>query len=187
MASIDNHVLEMLIARLNQQRGAVCQWMIPEDFCILSDEKAVGACPLHPRGIFHKQIEYNGVSYSTFSTSQKDSFITFKYSQSNQIGFGRMFSIFTHSRRANKSQNLSQTWLQVHSFTKVPARLKKFNPYDLVDAPNIQACLRAWAPTQDYMVKLEEIIAHCAWIMHKPGMIHKQLDIPTVALVSTER
>ncbi|KAH9808404.1 hypothetical protein DFH28DRAFT_1196264, partial [Melampsora americana] len=187
MITIENNVLKMLISQLNGQKDEVFQWMMPEDFCLLDRDEAVGFRPVQPRGIFHKQITHKDVSYSTFSGSQKDSFITFRCSETNQIGFGRIFSIFTHSRLSKNSENVSQTWLQVQCFTELPARLKKFDPFDQIDAPDVQICLRAWLPTKDCMVKLEEIVAHCAWMMYKPGVIHRQLDIPTVALVSTER
>lgn len=185
--TIDDHVLEMIIERLNGQKDEWFQWIMPEDFCLLRNDEAIGVRPLHPRGIFHKQVTYKDVSYSTFSGSQKDSFITFRC-ENNQVGFGRIFSIFTHYRLSENSETLSQTLLQVQCFPKLPAILKQFDPFKLIDAPpDTQICLRMWGPTRDCVIKLEEIVAHCAWMMYKPGLIHRQLNIPTVALVSTER
>lgn len=188
MITIEDCVLEMLIERLNGQKDKWFQWIMPQDFCSLSNGQVIGVRPLQPWGIFHKQITYKDVLYSTFSGSQKDSFITFRSGENNQIGFGRIFSIFTHRRLSGNSETLSQTWLHVQCFPKLPARLKQFDPVKLIGAPlDVQICLRSWGPTQHCMIKLEEIVAHCAWMMYKPGVIHRQLDIHTVALVSTDR
>jgi hypothetical protein len=187
MLSVDNNVLKLLIGRLNEEAGESCQWMTPEELCLLSEYEAAGILPVQPWAFFHKRITHMDVSFSTFLESQKDSFVAFRIGAASKISYGRIFSIFTHSRLSKDKKRYSQTWVHVQCFPEVPSRLKKYDPFHLIKAPDAQIHLRAWGPTKDTLVKLEEIIAHCVWMMYRPGLIHKNLDIPTVALVSTDR
>lgn len=46
LITIDNKVLNMLIDRLNLEEGQTTKWVSPEDFCLLSDNEAVGISPV---------------------------------------------------------------------------------------------------------------------------------------------
>lgn len=185
--TINDKVLNMLITRLNEEPGETRVWMSPEAFCLLSEDEAVGKSPVQAWGFFHKRVTHLEVGFSTFSSSQKDSFVAFRLGSTKKMGFGRIFSIFTHSTSSRGSLRNSQVWLQVQQFPEIPEKMEQFDPYRLVKTPEAQVFLCAWGPTKDCVTKLQEVVAHCTWMMYRPGLIHKKLDIPTVALVVNDR
>lgn len=175
--------LDMLVDRLNSEKTKVCKWMHPEKWALLSDEQAFGVCPVQAKGIPYKRVMYKDVWFTTFSTSQANSFVVFK--DSAGVGFGRIFSIFLHRRSPNPTQNIFDTWLNIQCFPPIPSKL--YEPFRHIQVPEMKTYLRAWGPTQDKLIKLDEIVSHCSWLMYKPGEVDSKLQIPTVALVCMDR
>lgn len=183
---LDDRILIMLVKRLNNQNSDKCQWLTPEKWAFLSKIDAIGCAPVAPRAFFYKRIRHMDVYFSTFTANPDDCFISFKSSVDKTISFGRIFSIFIHRRCPTPSENLFDTWLQVQKFPLIPTQLNKFNPWADSD-DDLQAYLRSWGPTEDCLVKLEEVVAHCSWVMYRPHEVHREIGIPTVALQSMER
>lgn len=187
MQPIRTDMLEKLAKRLSKEDQETCQWMIPDKLSLLSEEDALAYEPLPPQAFFYKWMMHRDVSYSTFSASQNDSFIEFKTSCTGTQRYGRIFSIFIHHRSPTQSENLLDTWLHVQSFPPIPTSLENFNPFRHTYGFHTQACLRAWGPTEDCIVKLDEVVAHCSWVLFKPGELNLNLKIHTVGLVSMAR
>lgn len=161
--------------------------MTPHDWSLLPDDEAFAYVPVQPRGTFCNRIMHKGVSYATFTASQIDSFVIFTSISSGKIAFGRIFSIFTHRRSPKPDKHCFDTWLHIQRFPAIPPKLEKFNPFNLAKAPDVQCYLRAWGPPEDCLVRIDNVLAHCTWMVYQAGELHKKLDIPTVGLISTER
>lgn len=185
--ALDKHVLNLLIKRLNEENTEKCTWMLPQHWCLLSKNESKGSAPLPAHAHFSKEVMHRDIQYSTFTQSPKNSFIIFKsWSGDNEVTeFGRIFSIFTHRRAPKPSENHFDTWIYVQRFPHLPPG--SYNPFSKLQADDVQFNIRAWGPTEDRIIKIDEVISHCAWMMYRPGEIHKELQVPTVALVSLER
>jgi hypothetical protein len=186
MQPVRADILKKLGERLNNEDQQY-QWMVPDELCLLSEDDALGYESLQPQAFFYKRIMHNSVSYASFSNSQNDSFIEFKIGTTGVHAYGRIFSIFIHRRSPTRSENIFDTWLHVQRFPQIPTSLEKFNPFRHTKGFHTQTCLRAWGPTEDCIVRLDEIVAHCSWVMFKAGEINSQLKIATVGLVSMAR
>lgn len=186
MDQIPEDVLKMLEKCLNCQNDQEYNWMIPDKLCLLPDEEAMEYVAVQPQAFFHNRVTHNGVTYSKFSASQDDSFVMFKTAQTGKECFGRIFSIFTHRQSPRPGQNVFATWLHIQRFQPMPKRFEKFNPFLQIQAPDVQSHLYAWGSTEDQLVQLEDIIAHCTWMMYRAGEL-RGIDIPTVAVLSMVR
>lgn len=182
---MDNIVLNMLVNYLNCQEDESCRWMVPDKWSLLSKSEAVGVSPVTSQATFYHQVEHQGVLYSTFTANQNNSLVVLKPDSKGDLSFGRIFSIFNHRRSLISGKHYFDTWVHIQSFPNLPA--KAFNPFDQIKSPNVQAHLRLWGPTEDRLVKINEISAHCAWIMYKPGEIHESIKFRTIALVCMNR
>lgn len=184
---IDEDVLKLLTEKLNKQEVQDCEWMTPAGISSLSDDDALAYSPVQPRGIFYKRVMHNGDSYSTFTSSKQDSFVVFKDSQIKGTHFGRIFAIFDHRRSPTPSQTLFDTWVQIQRFPEIPTIIQQHNPFSQCKQPDALSHLRAWGPTEQCLVKLEDIVAHCTWLMFRPGEVHPKIKVPTVGLTIMER
>lgn len=183
---IGNDVLKLLKKYLNKRaEHEPCLWVLPDEWCLMSDENQIGRAPIPPRAFFYKNIEHMDVSFSTFTANPNNSFIKIKTGSSEPPLFARIYSIFVHRRSPTSSENIFDTWLQVQCFPALPKGM--YNPLKQVESQELQAYLCAWGPTEDRLIKLNEVVSHCSWIMYKPNELGKWVDIPTVALVSMER
>lgn len=184
MESLDPVILKSLTKRLNKQRQDDCIWVMPEKWALMSKESSLGFSPVAAQGIFYNQVSHLDVNFSTFKASRKDSFVIFKSLQGDTC-FGRIYSIFTHRRIPEPNKIKKDTWLCVQAFR--PLSPSQYNPFSRIDAPDVQVEIRLWEKPESVLVRLDEVVAHCAWMMYKPGLIHKSLNVSTVALVSMER
>ncbi|KAH9818359.1 hypothetical protein DFH28DRAFT_888421, partial [Melampsora americana] len=184
---LSNTILNLLVKRLNEQHLEECIWVTPEKFTSLSETSNIGYAPVIPRAMLYKRVEHKGVWFSQFSESQADSFIKFKSRSHGSHNFGRINTIFLHRRAPHPSNNIFNTWLHVQSFPALGSALSNHDPFFRISMPAIQASLRVWQPTEDIIIRLDEVVAHCSWVMYKSGEINEHLDFPTVALLSMER
>lgn len=181
---LDEDVLKLLVNHLNDTKSERVKWVLPDEWCSMSNREIEGHTPVHGRAFFHKSIENMDVTFCTFTENPNNSFIMFK--RRGALLFGRIFSIFMHRRTPSptSSQSIMETWLKVQCF---PSILKRaYDPFSSIDS-SVQAHLRAWGPTQDILIKLCDIVAHCAWFMYKPGELHPKIGYPTVGLVCMAR
>lgn len=182
---IETRILSLLTEYLNKEKVDGCLWILPEEWCKRTKTENRGCSPLNPRAIFYKSIQHIDVTFSTFTENPNNSFISFKSQECKDDCFGRIFSIFVHRRSPKSSQNVVDTWLHVQKFPPLPS--KSYDPMLQAKAPDVQVYLRAWGPTQNVVIKLEEVVSHCSWIMYKSHELRRDLNFPTVALVSMER
>lgn len=182
--ALDDNVLNLLVKLLNDEKKETCVWMRPQEWCMLSPHESKGFALVPAHAYFSKNIFHKEVTYSTFTQSPKNSFIVFK-SRTGGTKFGRIFSIFTHRRAPKPLENIFDTWLYIQCFPKLPSEM--YNPLSKLKVHDVQFHIRSWGPTEDRLIKASEVVAHCSWVMYRPGEIHKELRVPTVALVSMER
>lgn len=158
--ALDINILKHLVQRLNSDRKNKCVWMLPQEWCLLSEHESKGFAPVPAHAHFINNLVHREVSYSSFTQSPKNSFIVFK-SRSNDkevVEYGRIFSIFTHRRAPTSSENLFDTWLYVQCFPKLPSGC--YNPFSNIQVDDIQFDIRAWGPTKDIIVRVDEVVAH---------------------------
>lgn len=115
----------------------------------------------------------------------KNSVIEFKSQFTGNISFGPIAKIFTHRRSPEPDNNIINTWLQVQIFPPVPHR--SYNPFASIKEPDVQAHLRMWYTASYEVILLEDVIAHCSWLMYEAGELHKDVHVPTISLVSMSR
>lgn len=185
MEKLDPIILNMLIERLNAQRKEDCTWVAPERWVSMSKQSSLGFAPVAARVLFYDQVTHLDVNFSVFIASRKDSFISYRSLHGGCKRFGRIHHIFVHRRTPEPNMNIKDTWLYVHSFH--PLSRDQYDPFSRINEPNVQAALRLWAEPEGVLVRLDEIVAHCAWMIYNPGSIHKTLMVPTVALLSMEQ
>lgn len=184
---IGEDVLNMLKNRLNADKSQGVKWVTPEEWCLHSANSVVKAAPVLGRAFFHKRIEHMNVTFSTFTDNPNNSFIMFKQNN-DEVLFGRIFSIFLHRRSfnpINQSETTIETWLKVQCFPTLTSN--QYNPFFLIQEPNVQVHLRAWSPTHDVLIKVDDILCHCSWCMYKPAEVHPKILIPTVSLLCMAR
>lgn len=184
MKPLNNQILHMLVKCLNEADDG-CEWMAPNSWAVLSKEEAIGRSPVQAQAIYHQKILHKDVLYSTFQTNQNNSFVACNTIENAPRIFGRISCIFQHRRSPSPGKHIFDNWVYLQCFPPLPKGLN--NPFSRLKSPNLQAYLRSWSPTKDRLVKLEDIQAHCVWIMYPPGEIHKDLQISTVALVVMQR
>lgn len=185
MESLNPNILDSLTKRLNRQRKEQCTWVMPDIWSMMSKKSSLGYAPVASRVIFYHHIPHLDVNFSAFQASRKDSFIVFKSLNQDKKQFGRIHSIFTHRRSPEPGKFINDTWVCVQVFQ--PLLSSHYNPFSRVAAPDVQVELRLWDGPETSLILLDEVVAHCAWIMYGPKSIHKDLNVSTVAMVSLER
>lgn len=185
MEPLSPDILRLLIKRLNTQALEDCVWVTPARWSAFSKESAFGCAPVTAQANFYNNVTHLEVSFSTFRATQKDSFIMFKSDSTGVSSFGRIHSIFVHRRSPEANKNIVDTWLNVQAFCKLQPG--QYNPFSRINEPNMQVELRQWDDPESVLVRLDEVVAHCAWMIYKPGDIHKSVKVSTVAMVSMDR
>lgn len=182
---VGRDVLILLSRYLNAEGEDGCVWMLPDEWAQKEAVDLDGFAPIPPRAFYYKNIEHLEVTFSTFTANPNNSFIQFTAGSPPRKKFGRIYSIFVHRRSPEHGKNIFDTWLHVQTFANLPHGV--YNPFSHVNAPNVQAHMCAWSPTQDLVIRLNDVESHCSWIMYRALELHRELKIPTVALVSMER
>ncbi|KAH9820789.1 hypothetical protein DFH28DRAFT_883987, partial [Melampsora americana] len=183
--SLDEEDLACLIRRLNDQGTDECIWVSPREWVAFKEDEGLGKAPVPPRAQFYNKIEHNDVSFSVFEKNLNDSFVVFRSRSDGFDSFGRIAKIFVHRRSPETKKTIIQTWLRVQTFK--PIQQSQYDPFKRLDMPDMNVHLRAWDDPEDRLVKLDEVVAHCSWLMYKPKLLHSDLKISTVALVSMVR
>lgn len=185
MEMIEPGILDLLTTRLNSQAQEDCTWVTPETWASMSKQSSLGFAPVSARALFYNHVRHLDVKFSTFKESRKDSFILFKSLHKGRRCFGRIQKILVHRRNPDRNKNIKDTWLYVHLFRQLSPN--QYNPFARIKEPNVPVELRLWETPESVLVRLDEVIAHCAWMMYSPASIHKSLKVSTVALLSMER
>lgn len=185
LEQLDNKILSLLIETLNRQKSKSCVWVPPDLWCSYSKDRMVGHSPCPARAILHTHVEKNDVTFSSLRANMKNSVIIFNLQSTGSESFGRITKIFTHRRSPRPDENLMDTWLHVQIFSPVPRQF--YNPFEHIKEPDVQAHLRLWYTTTEEVIRLDDVIAHCAWLMYQPGEIKGDIKVPTIALVSMKR
>lgn len=185
LEALNENVLSLLVERLNNQRQENCTWVTPKVWTSFSSDDALGYAPVPPRAFFQKRIHHHDVTYSTFETNPNDTFVSFKSFSDKSESFGRISKIFGHRRSPFVGENINDTWFLIHVFR--PLKSSQRNPFAAIKIPDIQTHLRLWAAPEDRIVRLDEIVAHCSWLMYKPKELDEDVNVGTVALVSMLR
>lgn len=183
LTALSDDVLELLVDYLNKSHREECIWLSPEDWASLSKSDSIGYSPVPARAQFHKRVQHTDGYISTFTQNPDDCIVYFKTPEGTDC-FARVFSIFSHCRAAVTSQNTTDLWLCVQCFPPLPRKLP--NPFNTSDF-EVQCALRMWSPTETKLIKLDEVIAQCAWVMYKPGDLNRHVNVPTIGMVILNR
>lgn len=184
LSSLPDNLLNLLVEYLNDTKEEECIWLRPNDWVSLIQSESIGYSPLSAQAQFHKRIEHLDGLVSTFTDNPDNSCIYFKNSDGTDA-FGRVFSIFSHFRAPAPSQNVTDVWLHVKCFP--PLISQYYNPFNFPEHVEVQCALRMWSPTVDKLIKLNDVIAQCTWIMYKAGEMNKYVDVPTIAMIILKR
>ncbi|EGG02330.1 uncharacterized protein MELLADRAFT_110191 [Melampsora larici-populina 98AG31] len=157
-----------------------CVWRRPDEWALLSKSDSIGYSPVAARAQFYKQVEHTDGLISTFTQNPDNCCIYFKDSKGSDC-FARVYSIFSHSRTSVPSGIATDTWLHVQCFPHLPPTHR--NPFDLTHPSEVQCALRLWSSTEQKIIKLNEVIAQCVWIMFKPGEMDQNVDVSTIGFI----
>jgi hypothetical protein len=183
---LSENILNLLVDYLNDTEKKNCIWLRPDKWASLSKSESIGYSPVPARAQFYKQFEYNDGLVSTFTQNPDNCCIYFKSVKGDNC-FGRIFSIFSHSRASAPNCITTDIWLNVQCFPCLPHAQYKFNPFDSADHAEVQCALRMWSSTETKIIKLNEVIAQCTWIMYKPGEMNQHINVPTIGMIILER
>lgn len=182
---LSDEVLCMLVEYLNNSTEEECIWIRPDHWAALDKSDLIAYAPVPARGQFYKRYKYKDGLVSTFTDNPDNSIIYFKNADGTNNLFGRVFSIFSHLRAPAQSKKTTDIWIHVQSFPLLPR--EHSNPFDSDDNVELKCALRMWGPTENKLIKLNDIIAQCSWIMYKAGEMKKNVDIPTIGMIILDR
>lgn len=184
VSPLSNDVLNLLVDYLNNTKKEPCVLRRPDDWALLSKSDSIGCSPVAARAQFYKQVEHTDGLISTFTQNPDNCCIYFKDSKASDC-FARVYSIFSHSRTSLSSGISTDIWLHVQCFPDLPPT--HHNPFDLTNQPEVQCALRLWIPTKQKLIKLNEVISQCVWIMFKPEEINQNVNVSTIGLIILKR
>lgn len=178
-----------LVDRLNTEHAEDHLWIASDDWCDLSEEDSKRYSPVASQATFHGRIQHHGVSFATFTENPNNSVVHVKLARSGTVLFGRITSLFTHQRKTSLGIGCPKidTWASVQYFSPVPPR--HYNPFSEFSQSQsaMQVHLRLYDPGLPQLIRLEEIVCHCAWLVYEPCEIHEELNLSSIALVSLDR
>lgn len=181
---LPNDVLNLLVDYLNENNHEECIWIRPDEWALLRKSHSIGYSPVPARGQFYRYFDHTDGIISTFTHNPDNCCIYFKNSKGIDC-FGRIFSIFSHSRASAPSQTTTDVWINVQCFPPLPST--HFNPFESSDKADVQTALRLWCPTKDVLIKINQVIAQCTWIMYKAGEMSKHVNVSTIGMIIQKR
>lgn len=184
--AIESTLYRQLIKHLNNQTVDNCAWTSAANWTFLSSREKQVCAPVRASAKFLSNVTYKDINFSTFSHSKNDSVIQVNSGPGGAMSFGRIVSIFVH-RRLLVGQKLpvDDTWVVVQYFPPIPP--SNPNCFLALGEPDLQAYLRLDALAEPTIIHINQIVSHCAWIEYKAREITRQLEMPTIALVSVDR
>lgn len=184
LSPLSDNLLNLLVNYLNGTKKEECIWLRPDNWASLTKDVSLAYAPVPARGQFSKRVEHTNGFISTFTDNPDNSCVYFKNPDGTDM-FGRVFSIFSHSRAPVQGQHITDVWIHVQCFPPLPST--HYNPFNSADQVDLQCALRMWSPTQDKLIKIDEVIAQCTWIMYKAGEMNSSVDVPTIGIIIQKR
>ncbi|KAH9807181.1 hypothetical protein DFH28DRAFT_916677 [Melampsora americana] len=177
---------DQLVYRLNAIHANDKDWRSSSEWCKMSTEERKKYSPVSSQAEFKNGIEHNGMNYQTYNKNSNNSVIHVISRSNGATLFGKIMNIFTHQRSPEDGQvPVSDTWLLVQYYTPVPEAMP--NPFTRLGEPDLEAHLRLETTSKPYLTHIDEVIAHCAWIVFEKGEVHYLLDKKSIALISLSR
>lgn len=183
---LDQRVYELLILRLNTDHSNDCLWVSSDQWCSLSAAEAQLYRPVASEVKYQHRINFDEVVFSTFEDNPNNGVVQLKSFQSGALSFGMISNIFTHQRTpVERSDPVLSTWISVECFPPIPP--SSFNPFHDIGGLDSQVHLRLTHPRQTHLFSVSEIVAHCEWIVYKPGEFNEEFTLDSIALLPLDR
>ncbi|KNZ59587.1 uncharacterized protein VP01_169g6 [Puccinia sorghi] len=155
--SLDDQILEALIHKMNRSFPIEDKaWIASHEYSCKEVTDRVNYAPVNSRVIFLKDYSIGNQVYSTSWSS-----------------FGRIESIFRHSRLKPHDKVLKDVFFTIKPLSTIPPVTS--NAFRKLAAFEMQVSL--WI----------EILTHCAWIEFEPREISKDIEFGTIAVVMLDR
>jgi hypothetical protein len=182
---LTNEEAQSLIDLLNAKEGH-SRWTLASSWTKLSVSQKKSTSPLSSQCQIHRHFVHFNVTFSTWLSNRKNSVISVKPDVPAQIHFSRIEAIFTHHQTSGTGERLTDTWLKVKGFRPLPHSNQ--DPYTWISNPEVQAALQLQINNTDpdYIISINDIVAHCAWIEYQSGKLTPKLNKPVVALVCVD-
>ena len=157
------------------------KWIASDSWSKLRPSVSKNFVPVNAKVEQLKDFKVDDVVFSTFKANNKNSAIALKPNAPVKYGF--IQSVFRHTRSA-PGLYLTNTWLVVQPLVPVSSVNNPFN--QLTNYP-INVALRQLKDDEKYVIPVDDILAHCAWLTYKPRTISDTIDFETVAVVCIDR
>jgi hypothetical protein len=141
--------------------------------------------PLASQKESHQHFEHRGVTFSTWATNPKNSVILIDPCFSTLVRFARIEQIFTHQRITNTEERIVDTWLKIKPLPPMTQPIP--NSFIQLQEQGLQLHLRLPASNHEELIRISDVVSHCAWIEYKSGELSSKLKYPTIALISLDR
>ncbi|POV98306.1 hypothetical protein PSHT_14103 [Puccinia striiformis] len=125
------------------------------------------------------------IVFSTFKKNENNSIIALK---PNVLApYGIIEKIFKHRRVTPDKLSYTDTWLSIQPLPPVLSAGDHSQPFLQLQNYNIGLTLRRITKSDNFIIHLNEILAHCAWKKYDAGEITEAMNYDTIALVCLDR
>lgn len=174
---------KLLVDKLNEDTSDACGWLSSDAWCERNDRRYFGSVSSQCEQ--KKQITIGGVSYAVVSRNPNNSVIAFKDPLIGSAScFGQIQKIFSHHRVSPRGVKTAETFMAVNMFPVIEGH--NIDCFKKLNAPDLQGHLRLETPSILKLIRLSQVVAHCAWVIYKSREIHPNISQNTIALVNLD-
>lgn len=183
---IDSALYKQLVGQLNAQCPSDdgCKWMASSEWSRKTLDQRNGFATVSNRIEPLHHLTENDITYSTFKKNPSNSMIAAKL-RSGEMVFGRIDQIFKHRRVNLKKEFIIDSWLVIEPLP--PAPPFSDNPFAQLSQYDVQLHLRLDRAQSPQLLRLQQVVANCAWISYASGALSEKFKGKTVALIVLDR
>ncbi|MBW0473531.1 hypothetical protein O181_013246 [Austropuccinia psidii MF-1] len=182
---LDSPTLNLLIKRINElfPAGDNSSWTASKDWAKKTHSNASNFLSISSNIENLATYSVDEHVYATSKTNPSNSIVKLK--NHSNLEYGVIEKIFKHTRTLPNQESKTDVWLKVHPLIKND--LLKKSPFSNLEDYNLQLELRTLDREMTYVIHIDDIVGHCAWIKYRPSEIRQEIVIDCIALVSLER
>lgn len=172
---------------LNAKPGDT-SWLIASEGSSASEAQKRRAAALSSRCQLHHHFCCNDINFSAWYENPNNSIIAVDPSFLKLLHFARIEMIFNHLRSPHTKEQKQDTWLTVRPLP--PIHTSTCDVFAELDIPHLQlhlCCPVAINDKEEYIINIQDVVSHCAWIEYNPAELVAKIKEPVVALVSLDR
>ncbi|MBW0478120.1 hypothetical protein O181_017835 [Austropuccinia psidii MF-1] len=178
--SLDSRLLKALIERLNilfPQEPLT--WISTDKWCKKCPQEATRFLPVTSTIIGYNNYSINEATYSSCHQNPSNSIVALKGNAPCHVGI--ISQIFKHVCHLQDKSICSDMWLVITPLVSLPNSIA--NPFAHLNTYCLGLSLRVSDDKQQYVIHVDEVLAHCAWLKYKPHEVSNHLPFETYAVV----